>query len=181
MTRCTIHLISLALVGAILAGCTAAQPSATHSGNPKLGLLPSNPQIETRIELASTRVAAGSTIHGTLVITSHALSPINLTKICRPQYGVGLTNAKIQPQGVAFFDSCVEAPFVIPPGITRLAITVPTTYQECAQTNQTPSLPRCAKKGMPPLPTGRYKAVLVGDGLPLPEPTPVTVTLTSRG
>jgi len=174
MTTRRIGLIAqLVLVGAILAGCSAAQPSGTRSGNPRLGLLASSPQIQTQIELASTRVTAGSIIHGTLVITNHSPSPINLTKMCRPQYGVSLTNATMPPR-VAFFDSCVEAPFVIRPGITRLGIEVLTTYGSCAETDQTPCTP-------PPLPTGRYEAVLVGNALPLPEPTPVTVTLTSRG
>jgi hypothetical protein len=40
---------------------------------------------------------------------------------------------------------------------------------------------RCAASGLPPMPDGRYEAVLVGEELPLPVPVPVTVTLVGAG
>jgi hypothetical protein len=82
---------------------------------------------------------------------------------------------------VAFSTACSAAPFIIRPGINRLAVTVLTTYQSCTQAagRATSSLPACphGRQLMPSLPSGRYEAVLVGSGLPLPAPAPVPVNL----
>jgi hypothetical protein len=80
---------------------------------------------------------------------------------------------------------CTSGPFTIKPGVNRLAVTVTTTYQSCAQSPGQASrhTPPCrpGRQKMPPLPAGHYHAVLVGEGLPLPAPAPVPVTLTAAG
>jgi hypothetical protein len=107
---------------------------------------------------------SGNTIDGTLVVVNRG-SPVNLTKSCRPDYVVVLTNAKYAPQ-VAFTSDCLAQPFTIRTGTNRLPIHVLTTYLVCHP-------PACTSD----LPAGNYDAVLVGNGLALPEPKPISVTL----
>jgi hypothetical protein len=143
------------------------------------GLLRASPELRDRIELNSTRVLAGPRLHGTLVVTNRGRRPINLTRRCRPDFAVALTNGSVAPD-VAFAFVCTNAPFVISPGTTRFPLTVATTYSSCLQPggSSTKSMPSCLAGGIfPPLPPGRYRAVLVGDQIALPAPRPVAVTL----
>lgn len=91
-----------------------------------------------------------------------------------------LTNHRFPPE-VAFPAYCSVARFIIRPGETRLAVSALTTYQACTRAagQATKARPACrhGRQIMPPLPAGRYAAVLVGSGLPLPAPAPVPVTL----
>jgi hypothetical protein len=173
------RVIACMVVAVVAAACSTTQTTPTTTLLPSsVGLLPANAQLQTRIELNSTRVKAGTSIQGTLVVTNHSSSAINLTKRCEPQYGVTLTNSQFLPE-YGFADVCLGAPFVIHTGVNRLPIEVGTTYMGCTMTPSTASVssPKCTATGPPPLPDGRYEAILVGNGLPLPAPVPVTVTL----
>ena len=72
------------------------------------------------------------------------------------------------PPSAAFAADCSAAPFIIKPGVNRLPFTVQTRYQACTQaaSQATRNLPACldGRQLMPPLPVGRYEAVLDGDG-----------------
>jgi len=144
------------------------------------GLIRAPSGLTDRLVLQQTHVTAGTPIKGSLVVMYRGRAPINLNRGCRPQYAVVITNHRFPPD-VAFPADCSAAPFVIKPGENRLAVTVITTYRMCAQvaSQATSSMPAClhGHQIMPPLPPGRYEAVLVGDGLPLPAPAPIPIRL----
>ncbi|MFZ2056989.1 MAG: hypothetical protein WAV54_06240 [Acidimicrobiales bacterium] len=180
------RVIACTMVVLLAVACSTAQTTPTtalHGPSSSVGLLPASPQLRTRIVLGSTRVKAGTPIQGTLFVTNHSSSAINLTENCRPQYEVALMNARFPPE-YGFFLSCLGVPLLIHPGVNRLPIEVRTTYMSCTETPSTASassIPRCTATGLPPMPDGRYEAVLVGEELPLPAPVPVTVTLVGAG
>jgi hypothetical protein len=146
-----------------------------------MGLTQAPRQFSDRLVLSHTSVTAGVRISGALIVTNHGTTPVNLTHGCRPDFAVVLTGRGFPPR-VSFASDCSTLPFIIKPGVNRLPVTVMTTYQGCTQDlkQATHSVPACLRgRGMPPLPEGRYQAVLVGGGnLPLPAPTPVRVLLT---
>jgi hypothetical protein len=145
-----------------------------------IGLVPAPRGLTDRLVLQQTHVTAGTPIKGVLVVTYRGRAPINLTYRCRPGYAVAVTNHRFPPE-VAFSLDCRDAPFIIKPGANRLAVTVLTTYIQCSEvaSQATSRSPACLNgQVMPPLPPGRYEAVVVGDGLPLPAPAPVPVSLT---
>ncbi|MGO8871291.1 MAG: hypothetical protein ACLQPH_07785 [Acidimicrobiales bacterium] len=112
-------------------------------------------------------------------MTNHGSTPINLNKGCRPDFQVALTSKTYQPM-IAFAAVCTLRPFIIRPGVNRLPVQVVTTYESCLQPDASSavSIRKCVNNAPPPLPTGKYEAVLFGSGdLPLPEPRPVPVTL----
>lgn len=164
---------------------SAAQPTraaghvvTAHPG-PTIGLLPAASGLSDRLVLSRTTVPAGTPIKGTLVVTYQGSRALNLTRACQPQFAVTLTNGAVPPR-VIFPAFCLNRPFWIRPGVNRLPFTLHTGFQSCAQNaNSKPGQPKC-QPGlmlMPPLPSGHYRAVLVGSGLALPPPAPVPVTL----
>lgn len=173
----------------LLTACGQAQSTdrptvrSTTTTAPRLpggyGLIPADPSLTDRIVLKSSSVTAGHPIDATLLVVNHSATAINLTKTCRPSFVVALTNRTYIPR-VAFTTDCSSQPFAIVPGTTRLPIKVITTYLGCQQGGSTVSgQPACVGDEAPPLPAGRYDAVMVGNGgLALPEPLPVPVTLT---
>jgi hypothetical protein len=190
--RLLIVTVSLAAAG-LLSACgvshgQASSPGISSSRAPAMtpppgtvtGLLPAPRGLTDRLVLQQTHVTAGTPIKGTLVVTYRGRVPINLSHGCRPSYTVVVTNHRLPPE-VAFASDCHVAPFIIRPGQNRLAVTVLTTYLSCSQvaSQATSRRPACLPglQIMPPLPPGRYEAVLVGAGLPLPAPTPVPVSL----
>jgi hypothetical protein len=169
------HLVPLG-AAAIVLSLLAPAVGAAGAHN---GLLRASPKLRDRIELTSTRVVAGPRLRGELIVTNRGQRPINLTRRCKPSFAVALTNGSVPP-GVAFAEICSNEPFVIAPGTTRFRLTVATTYSSCLQPGgtSTKSMPSCLAGGIfPPLPPGRYRAVLVGDQIALPAPRPVVVTL----
>jgi hypothetical protein len=135
--------------------------------------------LADRLMLQQTTVPAGATIKGTFLVTYAGPTAINLNHGCRPQFAVVLTNRRFPPQA-AFASDCTVAPFLIKPGVNRLPFSLQTTYPVCGQPGGqgTASIPPCLNGGqMPPLPVGRYRAVLIGAGLHLPTPAAVPVTL----
>jgi len=190
--RCLLVAASVAAAG-LLAACgpphaqtpspgtsSSAAPTVSQAPTMATGLVPEPGGLTDRLVLLQTQVTAGTPIKGWLVVTYRGRAPINLNRGCRPQYAVVITNHRFPPD-VAFPADCSAAPFVIKPGENRLAVTVITTYRMCAQvaSQATSSMPAClhGHQIMPPLPPGRYEAVLVGDGLPLPAPAPIPIRL----
>jgi hypothetical protein len=184
--------IAVAAAGAALLAACASSPSAGTTPPIPVrhpapapswaGLLPASPRLADRLVLSQTHVTAGTPIKGTLVVTNRG-PVINLTRGCRPAFVVVLTNHRIPPMA-AFATDCSLRPFIIAPGVTRLAFTVMTTYGDCVPAwEATDLVPACLHHGkvmlMPPLPPGHYQAVLVGDGLALPDPAPVPVILSA--
>jgi hypothetical protein len=188
------------LVTFVLAACgpasTSARPKATTPSATILpasphpvgagdlsadGLLPAWPQLHDRLVLKTTEVSAGTTsVSGTLVVVNDGRRAINLSRGCRPSYVVVLTSRTYEPT-VAWAMVCSVRPFLMAPGRNRLPFSISTTYLSCGPPPNTPSDPPCLDHPMrpPPLPAGRYRAVLRGDGLALPPPPSVSITLTS--
>jgi len=161
---------------------SSGAPTASPAPTMATGLIPAPRGLTDRLVLRQTRVAAGTAIKGTLVVTYRGRAPINLNHRCRPQYAVVVTNRRFPPDA-GFPSVCLTAPFIIKPGENRLAVTVDTTYLQCSEvaSQATRRSPAClhGRQVMPSLPPGRYEAVLEGDGLlPLPAPASVPVTLT---
>jgi hypothetical protein len=179
----------LALVGLTVAGVLISTSSGASTGlaHPVLTeAISSVSRITDRLELAKTRVVAGSSIKGQLVIENPG-SAINLSDGCRPSVRVVLGNASYQQQ-VAFPLSCDGRPFFIAHGTTRIPVTVFTTYFSCADpaTEEQvlpPALPPATLPAwvgnVPPgLAAGKYHTSVVWDGaVPIPLPKSVTVTV----
>ncbi len=174
---------SAAAVTGLLAACSSPHAALSPSRAPAIRQVPASAALTYRLVVQRTHVVAGTQIAGTLVVVYHGRKPVNLNRGCRPQYAVALANRKYRPD-VAFPADCPAAPFIIKPGVNRLAVTVQTTYLACTQTagQATRDLPACPRGHhlMPPLPPGRYHAVLVSTGLPAAHPRPVPVTLSSH-
>jgi hypothetical protein len=184
-------LTAVGVAAALLAGCgsppaPAPSPGASQpAARPSAGLIRAPRGLTDRLVLRQTHVTAGTPIKGTLIVTYRGRVPINLNRHCRPKYAVVVTNRRFPP-AAAFFPDCSLVPFIIRPGVNRLAVTVITTYEACSEvaSQATSSSPACrpGARPMPPLPHGRYQAVLVGGGgLPLPAPAPVPVILAIPG
>jgi hypothetical protein len=189
-----LYLLAAASAAAgLLAACSSPHAPASSPGTsspgapatrpalgPAIGLVPAPGGLTDSLVLQRTQVTAGTPIRATLIVTYRGRAPINLTHECRPQYAVVVTNHRFPP-AVAFTSDCKLLPFIIKPGENRLAATVETTYLNCSEVagQATRRSPAClpGRPTMPPLPAGRYEAVLVGEGLPLPAPAPVPVIL----
>jgi len=117
------------------------------------------------------------------VVVNRGHTAINLTHGCQPQFVVVLTSRRYHPD-VVFASVCSVAPFIIKRGENRLPVTVLTTYLSCSlvatlATSEDPACLPGRRRAAPPLPTGRYDAVLASDGSALPVPAPLPVGLTA--
>ena len=193
MAKSHLHylLVAAFAAGGLLAACGSphapTSSSGTSSGAPRVSPAPARATgpvraprgLTDRLVLQQTHVAAGTPIKGWLVVTYRGRAPVNLNRGCRAHYDVVITSHRF-PAQVIFPADCEAAPFVIKPGENRLAVTVETMYLMCTQVARlaTSIMPAClqGRQKFPPLPAGRYEAVLVG-GLPLPAPAPIPVTL----
>ena len=160
----------------------AHRTTATVSRQSQSGLIPANSALHDHIELSTKRVQAGGPLTATLVIVNGSSRAINLSSPCRPLMGAILTNKSMPPSaiGTPHPGDCLTTPLLVHPGTThRYLGLVPTTYPDCtAQAGQ--QVMQCPPNGkIPPLPPGRYYAVLIGDGLALPPPTPAPVDVTA--
>ena len=75
--------------------------------------------MTARLELPSTRLRAGSTVHGKLVLTNSGDLPVDLNQGCTPKWEVVLGRGP-RPPGVAFTLDCGVEPFVVKPGTSKL-------------------------------------------------------------
>jgi len=167
--------LPLGAAGAVVAVILAASVLGSHQGQPAK---PGAPELTGRLVLDLSTVRTGTPIKGALVVTNHGDRAINLNTRCRPEFYVVLTQEGRPPVELPSRGICSRAPLIVKPGQNRLPLAVFTTYPACSPEPQG-SMPRCLASGMPPLPPGRYTAVLVGAGeLRLPAPASVPVVLT---
>jgi len=147
------------------------------------GLLPSPRGVTDQIVLERRTAAAGGVLSGDLVVKNSSGSVINLRDRsgCQPSYAVVLTGAHLDA-AAGFSSVCISKPLVIPTGTTKFPVQVITTYQMCVQLDGSrpagKAIRACTLTGPPPLPAGRYHAVLIGDHAALP-PAAAAVTLTA--
>jgi hypothetical protein len=196
LARLVLVIAFVVLVAACGGQPRAAQPSAVVYGQGALsavpcvtaqagrscgGLLPANKGLSDRIHLDETRVVAGSRITGTLTVLNRGGGAVDLIyRGCRPSFRVALTDRN-GLYGDVFQLPCPLRPLVIEPGANSFPVVVSTTYDSCVPDGPAaPDEPRCTgdlRAMVPPLPPGRYLAVLVGLNLALPPAPPVPVTL----
>ena len=130
--------------------------------------------------LAGRTLSAGASTSGYVVINNTAKAPISVTQGCggKPDVAVVLSSPKV-PQTAAF--AAVKCPDVeLTPGLHRYPVDISASYQECigpggSGAGVPPCLP-APENGPPPLPVGRYQAVMATDSsIPTAKPLPVTV------
>jgi len=142
--------------------------------------------LSDRLELTSTHVVAGRQIKGWLVIENGGSSfGLNRRNQCKPGFAVALANKHYQ-QEIAFDADCESGRFTVAQGITRLPITILTTYETCRPIGTgpiTPEMPyRLADGQFPPIPSGRYFAHVVWtDPVQLPKVKAVAVMVLPGG
>jgi hypothetical protein len=180
--RLTRPLIVVALVLGLLGGGVGLAAASGAFDQTQSGLIPANPALHDHLELSKNRVQAGGPLTATLVIVNDSSKTINLSSPCTPMMDVILTDKSMPTSaiGMPHPGFCRRAPVLIPPGTTvRNLGAVPTTYLDCTS-SPGQQVVQCLPNGqIPPLPPGRYYAVLTGDGLALPAPTPVPVNVTA--
>jgi len=97
---------------------------------------------------------------------------------CETPWAIVLTNDAVPPDAV-FPDICVtrvDNHGTLPTGITRLPFTLSTRYSHCSNRPPATDEVSCLPNGIPPLPPGRYDAVMYrGDGWPAPPAVAVTL------
>jgi len=133
----------------------------TPSGEATAGAATKSP-IGIVVKLDRTRIDAGPVIHGVALVTNSSSHSV-LIEACRADgwLWVGLGNSRVS--FVASSPAVACAPSIrLEPGVDRFPVAVQTTYQECGKT--TP--PICPASGMPVLPKGDYRVVVVTAGLP---------------
>jgi len=174
--------------GAVVAVVAVASLIASHHGEARApggkptvsraasaGSLPGSPQLTGRLVLDLNQVRAGNSVKGALIVTNRGGKAITR---CRPEFYVVLTPKGQAPEELPSRAVCSREPLVLKPGLNRLPISVSTTYATCSPEPQA-NTPRCIASGTPPLPPGRYEAVLMGSaGLHLAAAKPVDVVLT---
>lgn len=140
------------------AGAPSQPPSGAHS-------LVSSPalQVEVRLELPSTTIAAGSALHGVLIVDNYGPGPLKTA--CGFTFAAGLANADISFRP-AFTLEC-RSNQSLPSGVTRYPVTLITTYSSCSQSGSPDgSTPGCLPGPIgagsrftvaPPLPRGTYR------------------------
>lgn len=171
-----------AAVAAVAGGLWLAREGPPSDVTPNANAMtcasvPAAGRLCDRLVLGSTRALAGTVITGVLLVDNRSGRRITYRhpSCGDPIGGVVLTNRHFPPQFPQL--TCLEVkPVVLPPGISRMPISILTRYLSCAETGSRASAhnPKCAASGEPPpLPAGRYTAVLVGSPLPTPRAVPV--------
>jgi hypothetical protein len=117
--------------------------------------------------LAGRTLSAGASTSGYVVIDNTAKTPIAVKQGCggKPDVAVVLSSAKV-PQAALF--SLVKCPDVeLTPGVHRYPVDISASYQGCIGPGGSGGgLPPCLRapdSSPPPLPLGRYQAVMATD------------------
>jgi hypothetical protein len=133
------------LLTILAAGCSSAGHVPQHSGSPHA--------LSARIILPSRTMTAGSSIKGRVVVSNNTGRAIH-TSGCLGLFQVALANNRYHPDPTWL--ACLQS-FTIPVGLSSYRITVAATYLHCGDRQSPACLP---DGGMPPLPAGKYRAML---------------------
>jgi hypothetical protein len=186
--------LAVAGVAALAVGLTGAPSSAPETNHPA-GHATSKPSTSTRtgaasapfrlrIVLADTSVRAGGRpIHGYILAINSTGRPLEIRDAqCDAWVQAGLSGRHVHFAVTSLDVACGSAQ--LREGVTRIPVTIPTSYTGCQQGKQhgTPDLPHCIgahDSTMPVLPPGTYH-VVVGTQHVTPAPTlprPVLIRL----
>jgi hypothetical protein len=136
--------------------------------------------VSIRVTLNTTTVHAGHVIHGTAILTNASSKSILVqTWECDQWLFVGLANNQITYDPAVPTSACAHS-ITLKPGPNRVPITVSTKYQVCGGGTQkgTIAVPHCTKSGMPALPKGTYRVVVITNGEPTLTPYASRVRIT---
>jgi hypothetical protein len=130
-------------------------------GTPSSSSATNKTPVSVRVQLHTTTIRAGHSIHGTAILTNSSSKSIFVQGFnCGQWLFVGLASKKVSYDPAVATSACSNS-VTLKPGANRVPITVSTQYQVCAQTGPgTIEVPRCSKVGMPALPKGRYHVVV---------------------
>jgi hypothetical protein len=141
-------------------------------------------RLTDRLELAKTRVVAGTTIRGQLVVVNQG-KPFSVADACGGGPAMVILIGSLARQDPVIPACATVAATDIAHGATKVAVTITTTYSGCSSEAGQPqgqpiTTPPCMPppQVIPPLPAGRYRTQVVWFS-PLPEPATVVVTLTN--
>jgi hypothetical protein len=130
--------------------------------------------------LGGRTLSAGASTSGYVVIDNTAKKPIAVTQGCggKPDVAVILSSAKVPQTAIFPAVGCPDAELT--PGLHRYPVEVSASYQSCLEPGGSGAgLPRCLPApeiGPPPLPVGRYQAVMnTVSSIPTAKPLSVTV------
>lgn len=191
--------LAVLVIGAVLGiGLGLSEAPTTHPSSATS--YPAVGSIITRLVLDHSRVRAGVTIKGYLVV-QNAGPTINLTELatsrfgrsghehvrrpgCKPGVAVALGNRRYH-QAIFFAAQCSAQPLLIREGLNRLPVSILTTFTDClqpggSQVASPTTVPTCPPGSLPPvLPAGRYRTTVVwSEQVPIPKPQSVVVTIT---
>ena len=141
-------------------------------------------QVTAHFEFTATEVVAGEALEGWLVIDNNTGSDIDIRDDgCAPKWGASLENGFVSQMAVFTMECSIDLTNnTIVAGTTRLPVTVTASYSQCTQDpiGSDAGMPACLpppSDPMPPLPSGEYQAVFVGDLPGIPRPAPVKITV----
>lgn len=168
--------LALGATISLAGGMQTAEAAANHA-----------PPVTVRVILSHTKVTAGTSIKGTVLLTNGSSRRI-LVDTCAGDgwLEVGLKSPTYSPTFPRATVACAPSLY-LKPGVNRYPATVLTTYESCLQQPEGRSLvsiPPCLDgKGLPPLPAGRYVTTVSIVGLDhLTKPlAPLHVTLLNPG
>jgi hypothetical protein len=138
------------------------------------------PTLRSSIEVDRHVVAAGGTLHATLVIDNPTGHAVDLRGAqCRPKWALGLARPGKKPT-VLFSSDCLPGPWHIPTGRTRYPFALKARVDLCTNSSPTATEPQCLPGNvMPPLAPGTYKVQFASlgaiKGFPVPQPVTITV------
>jgi hypothetical protein len=148
---------------------------------PVYGLVTPPPGLRTRLSVDAGRIVAGGELKGTLIVTNTTKTTVNLTDSttsgCQPAAAIALVSPSWLPPQADFVASCLGAPKLIPPGTTRWRVSGFAGYDPCGFRALWSVPSTSCSGGQHALPRGHYRAVLVGQDLPLPAPRAISVTV----
>jgi hypothetical protein len=161
-------LFALSVMALATAGC-ASRDAASPSPERSTGVGQREARLSARIVLPSTRVAAGAMLPGRVVVENSSGRPLHVSG-CGSPFAVVLRNDEIRP--VVAWPTCLEQ-ITIPAGTSSWPVTVAATYSGCGRGNK--RVPPCEDGLVPPLPVGKYQAVLFQSPHVVPKPASIEI------
>jgi hypothetical protein len=167
----------LVILGGVLIPPTALSGA---SGKPEASVHEVRALRVHLVLLGGRTLSAGASTSGYIVVDNTGKTAITVTQGCggKPDIAVVLSSPKV-PQTAAF--AAVKCPDIeLGPGLHRYPIDIEASYQECVEPGGSGAgIPSCLpapENRAPPLPVGRYQAVMATESS-IPTAKPVTVTV----
>jgi hypothetical protein len=123
--------------------------------------------VKVQVSLHRSRVVAGQSIKGTVVLTNTTSRPITVESCAQNGWlQVGLKGHGYTYQATRTLIACPPS-IRLAPGANHFEVSVLTNYEGCLQPGgeSRRSLPRCTSTGPPPLPPGTYSTIVSIMGL----------------